>query len=292
MYNLDGKVALVTGAGGMRGIGRAVAVRLAKEGASVVVVGRSSGPSKSTDRECKWRGLDSVVDEINALGCQAISVRADISQPQEVDEMMKKTLARFGKLDIMVNNAGVGTTVSDTREGGRLAIKDFTDEAWNTTLSVNLTGTFLCCRAAAREMINRGQGGKIVNISSIRGKVAAPLQGPYSASKFGVLGLTKTLALELAPYRINVNAVCPGATDTDIADKFFQREAERFVTSVQKVRTKYWEDAFGPSLSGIPLGRLGTPDDIANVVVFLVSEESNYVTGQAINVDGGLVTAY
>ncbi len=285
MYNLDGRVSLVTGAAGRRGIGHAIATRLAKEGSDVVVVDKFVVPPRS--EEIGWQGLNSVVEEIKSLGRQALVFSVDITQVQEVDGLVNKTLARFGKIDILVNNAGVSSAVGREKE-----LKDFTDEAWHTTLAVNLTGTFFCCRAVAREMVTRGEGGKIINISSIRGKVGERGQGAYTASKFGVIGLTQVLALELAPYKINVNAVCPGPVDTDILSDLLHIVAEQQSISLEEARSKVWEERFGPSLSDIPLRRLGTPDDIAGVVAFPASREADYITGQAINVDGGLVMSH
>jgi NAD(P)-dependent dehydrogenase (short-subunit alcohol dehydrogenase family) len=285
---LGGKVALITGAGSRRGIGRAIARRLAREGADTIVVDKYLIPPKGSDLEEGWRGLDSLVEEIEATGHRGLAIKADVSQTQDVEEMVKEALARFGKIDILVNNAGVGPAI----EGGLADIKDFTNEAWSLTISINLTGTFLCCRAAAREMVRRGQGGKIVNISSMRAKVAAPRMGAYTASKFGILGLTQTLALELAPFKINVNAVCPGPIDTDLGDFFYRNEAKRGGIPMEEARVRYWENLFGPSMAAIPLRRVGTPEDIANLVSFLASEEASYITGQAINIDGGLVLGH
>ena len=186
MYNLDGRVSLVTGAAGRRGIGRATAIRLAKEGSDVVVVDKFVVPPRS--EESGWQGLNGVVKEIKSLGRQALAFSVDITQAQEVEEMVHKTLARFGKIDILVNNAGASGIM-----GGEREIKDFADEVWHTTLAVNLTGTFFCCRAVAREMVTRGEGGKIINISSIHGKIGKRGQGAYTASKFGVIGLTQVL---------------------------------------------------------------------------------------------------
>jgi len=275
MYELTCKVALVTGAAGKHGFGRAIANRLAKEGADIVVVDKFSVPPRDEDLAGGWRGLDTVVEEIQDLGRQALAITCDITKSDEVDEMVKKALAKFGQIDILVNNAGVH-------------IFGDTDEAWYKNISVNLTGTFFCSRAVAREMIKGNKGGKIINIASIQGKQGSS-QGDvgYSASKFGVVGTTQSLALELAPYGINVNAVCPGLAATDIGSNHFKSQAQSEGISVQEVRDRLFQER----IAATPLGRLTTVEDIANIVAFLASKEADFITGQSINVNGGALTA-
>jgi 3-oxoacyl-[acyl-carrier protein] reductase len=249
---LDNKTAIVTGA--RRGIGRAIALALAKEGASVTV-------SDINQEDCQ-----KVVDEIEKMGRKGLAVKCDVTSTADVEDMVKKTVAKFGKLDILVNNAGI------------ISYKPFlelTDEDWDKTLSVNLKGQFLCARAAAKEMI-KNKWGRIVNIASISSGgcgIAFPLIAHYTASKGGVMALTEALALELTAQGINVNAICPGAIDTDM--------------------TKGAKDSgqLEPLLLRIPKGRLGKPEEIAHLAVFLASEDASYITGAAIVVDGGWLTS-
>lgn len=275
MYELTGKVALVTGAAGKHGFGRAIASRLAKEGADIVVVDKFSVPPRDEDMEGGWNGLDAVVEEVCALGQRAMALTCDITQSEEVDEMVKKALAKFGHIDILVNNAGVH-------------IFGDTDEAWYKNISVNLTGTYFCSRAVAQEMIRRNRGGKIINIASVQGKQGSG-QGDvgYSASKFGVVGTTQSLALEMAQYGINVNAVCPGLAATDIGSNHFKSQAQSTGISVQEVRERLFQER----IAATPLGRLTTVEDIANIVAFLASKEADFITGQSININGGALTA-
>jgi 3-oxoacyl-[acyl-carrier protein] reductase len=249
---LEGKTAIVTGS--RRGIGRAIALALAKEGANVTV-------SDVNQEDCQ-----KVVSEIEKMGRKGLAVQCDVTSTPEVEALVKKTVEKFGKLDILVNNAGI------------ISYKPFlelTDEDWDRTLGVNLKGQFLCARAAAREMI-KNKWGRIVNIASISSGgcgIAFPLIAHYTASKGGVMALTEALALELTAKGINVNAICPGAVDTDM--------------------TKGAKESgqLEPLLLRIPKGRLGKPEEIANLAVFLASEEASYITGAAIVVDGGWLTS-
>ncbi|MCE2393787.1 SDR family oxidoreductase [Candidatus Poribacteria bacterium] len=199
MYNLNGKVALVTGAGGEHGIGRAIATRLAKEGADVIVNDVASNPYAYDSND--WEGAHSVVREIEALGRQAVTMLADVSDAGQVDALVDEGVDQFGYIDIFVSNAG-------SRPGpDRVPVVELEEEAWDTVHEVNLKGTFLCCRAVARHMINRGGGGKIITMSSMLGKQGSARSAAYAASKFGVIGFTQALAQELAPHHINVNAI-------------------------------------------------------------------------------------
>jgi NAD(P)-dependent dehydrogenase (short-subunit alcohol dehydrogenase family) len=248
---LDGKTAIVTGA--RRGIGRATALALAREGANVVV--------SDTNQE----GCQTVVDELEELGRKGLALKCDVSSSDEVDGMVKRTVAEFGGVDILVNNAGI------------LAFKPFlelTDEDWDRTLNVNLKGQFLCARAAAKEMV-KNKWGRIINIASISSGgcgIAFPLIAHYTASKGGVVALTEALALELTSQGINVNAICPGAIDTDMAKGV--KEGGQLAQV----------------LARIPKGRLGQPEEIASLAVFLASGESDYISGAAIVIDGGWLT--
>jgi len=259
MQRLLDKIALVTGAS--KGIGRAIAVAFAKEGANIVV-----NYFKSED------DANDVVKEINALGRAAIPVRADASKIDEVKAMVRRAIDEFGRIDILVNNAGVSTM-------GLLV--DLTEQDWDYNMDVNAKGVFLCCQAVAPHMISQRHG-KIINISSMAGKTGARFFSHYCASKFAVIGLTQSLALELAPYGINVNAVCPGYVETDMQRRELVWEAKLRGISPEEVKKGYVES--------VPLGRLEKPEDVANVVLFLASADSDYMTGQAVNVTGGIET--
>ncbi|MBO8137400.1 MAG: 3-oxoacyl-[acyl-carrier-protein] reductase [Desulfotomaculum sp.] len=245
---LDGMVALVTGSS--RGIGRAIAVALAKAGANVVVnyAGREDAARETADM-------------IEEIGRKALVIKADVSDPEQVKAMVDKTVKELGRLDILVNNAGI------TRDNLLMRMKD---EEWDTVVNTNLKGAFNCCRAAARPML-KARGGRIINVSSVVGLSGNPGQVNYSAAKAGLIGLTRTLAGELGSRGITVNAVAPGFITTDMTEKLPDDVKERL-----KER--------------IPLGRLGTPEEIADVVTFLCSPSAGYITGQVIAVDGGMTS--
>jgi 3-oxoacyl-[acyl-carrier protein] reductase len=243
---LDGKTALVTG--GSRGIGRAIALKLAKEGANVAV---NYAGSEALANE--------VVEEIKQLGKDAIAIQCDVSNGDSVAEMIKETIAHFGSLDILVNNAGI------TRDNLLMRMKE---SEWDDVINTNLKGVFHCTKAVSRQMMKQRKG-RIINITSIVGVTGNPGQANYVAAKAGVIGLTKTTAKELAQRNITVNAVAPGFITTDMTDNLP-------------------EDVKNAMLSQIPLAKFGEPDDIANAVVFLASDESGYITGQTIHIDGGM----
>jgi NAD(P)-dependent dehydrogenase (short-subunit alcohol dehydrogenase family) len=274
MYDLKGKVAIVTGAGRKLGIGRGIALRLARDGADVAVA--------DICREFEefpgyglgmWEGLKETADEISALGVRGLPVRVDVTDAAQVDEMVRQTVEALGRLDIIVNNAG-GVV-------GPAPVFALEEAAWNKTMAINATGAFLCSRAAVRQMMAQGQGGKIINISSISGKRGELFCAAYCAAKAAIIGLTRTMALELGAVNIQVNAVCPGEVDTDLQRWGWQLEAGMRGTS--------YEEVVKAAISRIPLGRVEVPQDVANLVAFLASRESDYMTGQAINVDGGIV---
>lgn len=244
---LQGKAVLVTGAS--RGIGREIALELARQGANVAV--NYSG-SEARAQE--------VVAEIQALGCEAFAVQCDVANSESVTEMVKSAIERFGKLDILVNNAGI------TRDNLLMRMKD---DEWDSVINTNLKGVFLCTKAVTRQMMKQ-RSGRIINIASIVGVSGNPGQANYVAAKAGVIGLTKTAAKELASRGITVNAVAPGFITTDMTDKLTEEVKEAM-------------------LSQIPLARFGEPGDIAKVVTFLASEDSRYMTGQTLHVDGGMV---
>lgn len=274
MYNLKDKVALVTGAGGRNGIGRAIALRLAEEGADVAVNDVVEHPYATDDTA--WGGLSDVVREIEAVNRRAISVVADVSEAMQVVEMVDKTVSHFGRIDILVNNAG-------TKAGtDRVPVVDLTEEDWDRVQRVNVKGVFLCCREVARHLIAQGTGGRIINLSSVRGKQGAASYGAYSASKFAVIGLTQSLAHELAPYQINVNALCPSLVDTERVSHLASALMSKDLSDDEQ-RSEFVRQ----SEQSVPLGRLAVGTDVAKMAAFLASEESAYLTGLSIPVAGG-----
>lgn len=274
---LKGKTALVAGAASKRGIGHAIARRLAKEGADIVVIDKYTAPRSMFVGDEGWRGLDEVVNQIESLRRKAMAVVADISNSQEVDEAVSKALKMFGKIDILVNSVGI-VGLSET------PLTEFPEDIWKRVLDVNLTGTFLISKAVSKSMVCRGQGGKIVHIASMAGTMGRPGEVAYCASKWGIIGLTKTLAIELAPHKINVNAINPGAIVTNIRDDYFARIEKETGIACDESRNRDFEKF----LPGIPMGRFGTVDEIADIAVFLVSDRSSYITGETIKVSGGI----
>lgn len=263
---LAGKVAIVTGAGRMRSIGRPIATSLAAAGASVVVTGTGRPPERYPDDEkaAGWRDIESVADEVRAEGAKCLPLVSDIANEEAVEELVRRTVAEFGRLDIVVNNAGAA------RGEDRVPVVDLAYPVWQKVLVTNLDGTFLLSRAAARQLIAQGEGGSIVNISSIASKLAAPATAAYSASKAGINALSRAMAGELGRHKIRVNAVCPGIVDTFRLDDLGRGDV--------------W-DSFVQTR--VPLGFAGEGQDIAEFVRFLVSDKGRWITGQAINVDGG-----
>jgi 3-oxoacyl-[acyl-carrier protein] reductase/meso-butanediol dehydrogenase/(S,S)-butanediol dehydrogenase/diacetyl reductase len=227
------------------------------------------------EREAGWRGVHSLADEIRALGRRALPVDVDITKADQVREMVERTVAELGRIDTLVNNAGLALV------SGKKNLWEMEDEEWYREIDVNLHGVYHCSKAVAKMLVERGEGGRIINISSLAGRVAQPQYGGYTPAKFAVIGLTQMLALELAPYGVTVNAVCPGSTDTDMMDGTFRRTGERLGIPFEMV--KQGVKRF------IPLGRQADPAEIASVVADLASPASAYITGQAINVDGGIV---
>ena len=272
MYDLNGKVALITGAGGERGIGRAIAMRLAKEGADVAVNDITAKPKKSAT----WDGLHSLVKDIRGLGRNAKAFEADISNSHQVDQLIKDTIQEFGHIDILVNNAGSAAGPD------RVPIIELDEEVWDQVQLINIKGTFLCCRAVAKELVKQGNGGKIINMSSTQGLKGSPRFGAYSASKFAVRGLTQVLANELGEYGIQVNAICPGMV---ITERYYDI-AEAIAPEGVKTE-EHLDEIECKNISETPLGRVATTDDVAKIAAFLASSESDFHTGMSILVDGG-----
>jgi NAD(P)-dependent dehydrogenase (short-subunit alcohol dehydrogenase family) len=249
LFNLSGRVAIITG--GSRGIGFAIAQGLASSGALVVI--GASNPD----------GAEAAAAKIRAGGSQAKSIAVDVTKRDSVQDMMARTMEDSGQIDILVNCAGIIV---------RKPIEEIIDTEWDSIMDVNLRGVFLCSQVVGREMIKRKQG-KIINISSNIVRVLQPGRGIYAVSKAGVSHLTKVMALEWAPYRINVNAIAPAPTMTDLNKKFFDEHPEDL-----KER-----------LRSIPLGRLGDPQDYVGTAILLSSRASDFITGQTIFVDGGSI---
>ena len=244
---LEGQVAIVTGAA--QGIGRAIAQTLIQEGANIVLSDINLPKAEET------------AQEIGALGSEVLVIKADVAIPEEAEQLVHRALEKWARVDILVNNAGV------TKDALVLRMRK---EDWDYVLNINLTGTFNCTKASVKPMMKQHRG-KIVNIASVVGVMGNAGQSNYAASKAGIIGLTKSLARELAPRNINVNAIAPGFIDTDMTRGLPKEIKDNM-------------------MSQIPMGRLGIPEDIAHCVKFLVSEEASYITGQVIHVNGGMYT--
>jgi NAD(P)-dependent dehydrogenase (short-subunit alcohol dehydrogenase family) len=248
--DLEGKVALVTG--GTSGIGRETAVLFAKAGAKVVVAGRREPEGKET------------VELIRAAGGDGLFLKADVSKASEVEALIQKTVEKFGRLDAAFNNAGI--------EGVWVPLIKQTEEDWDRTIDVNLKGVWLCLKYEILQMLKQGGGGAIVNMASIGGLVGFSGAAAYSASKHGVMGLTRAAALENARSKIRINAVCPGAVETALADRVFGAPSvHKYVVSIH------------------PIGRFGKPAEIAEAVVWMCSDRASFMTGQSLVLDGGFL---
>ncbi len=281
MYDFKGKVALITGAARKRGIGHATAVRLARCGADVAVNGRPR-PGEEFPEEEKatgWKGLKSAADEIKSHGVRGIAITADITDHKQVQAMVTRVVKELGKIDIFVANAGVYVPQP---------FLETEEVQWHRHLAANLTGVFFCGQAVAKHMAER-KSGVIVNVASLSGKVGRANVAAYTASKFGVVGLTQVMAVELAPYNIRVNAICPGRFLTDLSD---YAKAEQIASEKGISVTEAAHIIHADAVNFTPLGRLGYPDDAASLIAFLCSDEASFITGQSINVDGGRLTAH
>jgi NAD(P)-dependent dehydrogenase (short-subunit alcohol dehydrogenase family) len=251
---LQGKIAVVTGAGS--GIGRAIAVRFAREGASVVVAGR------------RLQHLEETAEHIRASGGAAHAQSCDVADPEQVRRLMQVAVETYGRIDVLVNNAAKNRPDDPVPE----TVAEMPEAWWSATLDVNLTGAFLCCKYALLRMVERG-GGCIINIASTGGVAGNWNQGAYVASKHGLIGLTRSIALDYAARNIRANAICPGFIETERSLKFSAL-----------YRGDDWR---AKKLSEIPLRRLGQPNEVASLAAFLASDEAAYITGAAIPIDGG-----
>ena len=274
MYpELKGKVVVVTGSGRSEGLGAAMARRLAQEGCRIVIsdIGQSAGPETPPEAIGASDEMNAMVEEIQSLGAEAVAIACNVLEEDQVQSLIDRTVAHFGRIDILINNAGIGYIMKP--------IVEMETSDWDAVLGVNLRGVFLCTRAAARQMIHQGDGGRIINIASQAAKSGFPFAASYCSSKHGLVGLTRVSAIELGQHGINVNAICPNHVTTGLGA--WQNE--------------YFSKALGMSLDDymaamknrIPLGRPGLQEDTAKACAFLCSDQATYMTGEAMNVSGG-----
>jgi meso-butanediol dehydrogenase / (S,S)-butanediol dehydrogenase / diacetyl reductase len=268
MGNLSGKVAFVTGAAAKRGMGRAVALRLAKEGADVVVNDKFANPPSAWVGDEGWNGLADVVKEIEALGRKGLAVLAGVESMKEVEAAVKATIEKFGQIDILINCAGIRGPVG-------VNIVDGDEKDWQQLFDVNSIGTMVVSKVVGREMIRRNQGGKIVHIASAAGKLPCPGSAAYAASKWAVIGITQALAMELAPYKINVNAINPGFFATNLRDDDATLHSKEKGITIEQFRA----DEYKMLSNMVPLKRMGKVEEIADLCYYLVSDQSEYLTG-------------
>ncbi len=281
MAGLEGKVALVTGAGGMRGVGRATVMKLAGLGADIALsdVHRETEDLPPAEVRNSWRGIDAVKEEVEAEGRSAFPVYCDLGDSAQIARMVDQVMDHYGRIDVLVNNARaiIGKD--------KVPVTELEQEVWEHFLRINTTAPFLLIKEVGRRMIEAGNGGRIVNIASNASKQASATGAAYSASKFAVLGLTQASALDLAPYGITVNAVCPGPINTDRMSYWERDQAAERGMSQEEFRSQIVQAGAQSS----PLGRIAEPQDVANVVAFLASDDASFITGQAYNVNGGLL---
>ena len=267
LTGFDNRVAVVTGAGRMRSIGRPIALTLARAGCDLVLTGTGRSPAHypEDERAAGWRDIDSVADEVRALGRRALPLVADVTDPEAVERLAARAAAEMGRVDFVVNNAG------STRGKDRQPVASLPVSEWQRVIDTNLNGSFYMCQAFARRMIEGRRGGAIVNISTLGSRLLAAGTAAYASSKLALNGLTTILAGELGQHGIRVNAVCPGFVATEILKAMPQKVLDGMVAHT-------------------PIGRMGEPEDIANAYVWLASDQAAFVHGAVLSVDGGLVT--
>lgn len=249
MGNLDGKVALITGAGGMKGIGRATALKLASQGADIVLsdVQRTSDNLPPQEVAAHWRSIDSVAEEVEALGRRSLKIWCDLTVSEQIQTMARRAAEHFGHIDILVNNARaiIGRD--------RVPVTELNEDVWQHFLAINTTAVFLCTKFVGQVMVQQGHGGRIINMASDASKRAKPMTAAYTSSKFAVIGLTQASALDLAPHRITVNAVCPGTVNTDRLNYWEQAQARAQGVAPEEFRAQIVANA----AKATPLGQIG-----------------------------------
>jgi len=267
---LDGKVALVSGAGGEHGLGRAIALHLARDGADVAVT------DLTTNSDENWGGLPAVAAEIEAMGRKSLALTGSVIDSEQVAQIVASTLDHFGRIDILVNSAGAPAGPD------RVPVVELDEHVFDRVQAVNVKGTFLVSQAVARHMLERGGGGKIINMSSLSGRRGKARYAAYCASKFAIIGFTQALAAELGEADIQVNALCPGLIESGrLTDMATALRGDGVSTET------YREFMIDKASKSNPMGRVGTPGDVATAATWLASSQSDYVTGQSINISGG-----
>ncbi len=268
MGALDGKVAIVTGAGRLRGIGRAAALALADLGADIVVTGTGRDPAKypPDEQAVGWRDIESTAEQVRDRGRRCLPLVANVTEGADVTKTVAATLAEFGRIDILINNSAFA------RGPDRVPLIELSEELWRKVLDIKLTGSFLMSKAVIPPMVKQGEGGIILNISSIAGKRGMANATAYCTSNFGIQGFTQALAMEMAPHNIRVNAVCPGIIDTSRMDDLGRDSTWKTVVKQM-----------------VPLNRPGSDEEIGKFIAYLCTPDASYITGQSLNIDGGSV---
>ncbi len=270
MPEMDGKVAIVTGAGRLRGIGRAAAVAFAKLGADVVVTGTGRDPDSfpPDEKAIGWKDIESTAEQVRSQGRRALPLIVDVTNRQHVQTMIDRTVEEFGRVDMLINNAAFA------RGADRVPILDLDPDIFQKVVDIKITGTYLCTKAFVQALKDQGHGGKIVNISSSAGKRGSPNTLAYNAGNFALVGMTQGLSRELGPMGINVNCVCPGAVDTHRMDDIGRGDR--------------WEQM----ATTTPIGRNGTDEEVGDFVVYLCTEAASWIHGQSININGGTMVEH
>ena len=267
MGELDGKVAIITGAGRRRSIGLSTAMTLAELGADIVITGTGRDPATfpEDEKEVDWRDVESTAEMVRDVGRRALPLVVDVTNVEQVQMMADRAVEELGRIDILINNAAMPIGKD------RVPAVELDPDLFQKVLDVKARGTFLCSKAVGKVLIEQGEGGKIVNVASDAGKTGAANALAYCAANFAQVAMTQSLAKELGPYKVNVNCICPSAVDTARMDMFGRG------------------DGWAESAARHPIGRVGTPQEIGAFIAYLCTEASSWITGQSINIDGGMV---